>query len=90
MQTAWVADSKKPHSITRCACATYHAGVTAGRFVTQEGNDVATLEDIERKIADLKSLAADLRWINRQCPGNGAIADCRILEALSPSNFNGK
>jgi Cu(I)-responsive transcriptional regulator len=46
------------------------------------------LEDIERKIADLKSLAAELRRINRQCPGNRTIADCRILEALSPSNVN--
>ena len=42
------------------------------------------LEDIQRKIADLKALAAELRWINRQCPGNRTIADCRILEALSP------
>jgi len=46
------------------------------------------LEDIERKIADLKSLAAELRRINRRCPGNRTIADCRILEALSPSNVN--
>jgi DNA-binding transcriptional MerR regulator len=41
------------------------------------------LKDIERKIADLKSLAAELRRINRRCPGNQTIADCRILEALS-------
>jgi Cu(I)-responsive transcriptional regulator len=40
--------------------------------------------DIERKIADLKRLAAELRRISRQCPGNRTIADCRILEALSP------
>jgi len=33
------------------------------------------LEDIERKIADLKSLAAGLRRINCQCPGNRTIAD---------------
>ena len=46
------------------------------------------LEDIERKIADLKRLAAELRRINRQCPGNRIIADCRILEALSLSNVN--
>jgi DNA-binding transcriptional MerR regulator len=46
------------------------------------------LEDIERKIADLKSLAAELRRINRRCPGNRIIADCRILEALSLSNVN--
>jgi len=41
------------------------------------------LEDIELKIADLKNLAAELRRINRQCPGNRTIAGCRILEALS-------
>ena len=43
------------------------------------------LADIERKIADLKSLAAELRRINRRCPGNRTIANCRILEALSAS-----
>ena len=43
------------------------------------------LENIERKIADLKRLAAELRRINRQCPGNRTIANCRILEALSAS-----
>jgi Cu(I)-responsive transcriptional regulator len=48
------------------------------------------LQDIERKIVDLKSLAAELRRINRQCPGNGTIADCRILEALSPSNVDAR
>jgi len=47
------------------------------------------LEDIERKIAALKGLAAELRRINRRCPGNQTISDCRILEALSPSNLNG-
>ena len=46
------------------------------------------LEDIERKIGDLKRLAAELRGINRQCPGNRTIAGCRILEALSPDNVN--
>jgi DNA-binding transcriptional MerR regulator len=44
------------------------------------------LEDIERKIAGLKNLAAELRRISRRCPGNRTIADCRILEALSPRN----
>jgi DNA-binding transcriptional MerR regulator len=46
------------------------------------------LEDIERKIADLKSLAAELRRINRQCRGPGPIAECRILEALSPGSIS--
>jgi DNA-binding transcriptional MerR regulator len=42
------------------------------------------LEDIERKIGDLKRLADELRRINRRCPGNRTIDGCRILEALSP------
>ena len=42
------------------------------------------LKEIERKIADLKRLAAELRRINDRCPGNVPMADCRILEALSP------
>jgi len=41
------------------------------------------LAAVERKIADLKRLAAELRRIGAQCRG-GRIADCRILEALSP------
>jgi DNA-binding transcriptional MerR regulator len=43
------------------------------------------LKDIERKVSDLRRLAADLRRINRRCTGNGLIANCRILEALSPA-----
>jgi len=43
------------------------------------------LKDIESKIADLGRLAAQLRRIKNGCPGNGRIADCRILAALSPS-----
>ena len=43
------------------------------------------LKDIERKVSDLRRLAAELRRINRRCPGNGLIANCRILEALSPA-----
>ena len=46
------------------------------------------LEEIETKIADLKRLAAELRRIKRQCPGSRTIADCRILEALSPGNVD--
>jgi DNA-binding transcriptional MerR regulator len=44
------------------------------------------LENVERKIDDLRKLAAELHGINRQCPGNQTIAVCRILEALSSSN----
>ena len=40
---------------------------------------------IEQKISDLKRLANELRRLNNCCPGKGIIADCRIIEALSPS-----
>lgn len=43
----------------------------------------AHLSEVEAKIADLNKLAAELRRITRCCKG-GRIADCRIIEALSP------
>ena len=42
------------------------------------------LAEIENKIADLKRLAKELRRLNSCCLGKGRIADCRIIEALSP------
>jgi DNA-binding transcriptional MerR regulator len=42
------------------------------------------LTGIEQKIADLKRLARELRRLNNCCQGKGIIADCRIIEALSP------
>ena len=42
------------------------------------------LAEIENKIADLKRLAKELRRLNNCCQGKGRIADCRIIEALSP------
>jgi DNA-binding transcriptional MerR regulator len=42
------------------------------------------LNEIERKIADLKRLAAELRRINDRCSGNVPMTDCRILDAPSP------
>lgn len=42
------------------------------------------LTEIEGKIADLTRLAKELRRINGRCQGSGLIADCRIVEALSP------
>ena len=42
------------------------------------------LAGIEKKIADLKRLARELRRLNNCCQGKGIIADCRIIEALSP------
>jgi len=44
------------------------------------------LMEIEQKISDLKRLAKELRRLNNCCEGKGIIADCRIIEALSPSN----
>jgi Cu(I)-responsive transcriptional regulator len=41
------------------------------------------LFEVERKIADLQRLARELRHISEHCRG-GTIAECRILEALSP------
>ena|SRR5438045_1577461 len=42
------------------------------------------LADIETKVSDLSRLAAELRRISDCCRGDGLIADCRIIEALSP------
>ena len=41
------------------------------------------LIEVERKIADLQSLAGELRDIIGQCRG-GTIAECRIIDALAP------
>lgn len=41
------------------------------------------LAAIEQKLADLQRLADELRRISRCCQG-GRIADCRIIEALTP------
>lgn len=41
------------------------------------------LTEVEDKIADLTKLAKELRRITRCCKG-GRIADCRIIESLSP------
>jgi Cu(I)-responsive transcriptional regulator len=42
------------------------------------------LADVEEKIRDLQKLASELRRLSRCCKGGGQIADCRIIEALSP------
>ncbi|MGB3042271.1 MAG: helix-turn-helix domain-containing protein [Xanthobacteraceae bacterium] len=39
--------------------------------------------EIERKIADLQSMKAELDRMIDQC-GCGVVADCRIIESLSP------
>jgi DNA-binding transcriptional MerR regulator len=62
---------------------------------TQAGQECASVDritenhltEIERKIADLQTLAGELRRIKKRCSGKGIIADCRILEALSPATL---
>jgi DNA-binding transcriptional MerR regulator len=41
------------------------------------------LAEVERKVADLTALGRELRQIIGQC-GHGTVAECRIIEALSP------
>jgi Cu(I)-responsive transcriptional regulator len=42
------------------------------------------LTEIEQKVSDLTRLADELRRLSACCHGNGIIAHCRIIEALSP------
>ncbi len=42
------------------------------------------LIEIEQKISDLQRLADELGRLSNSCKGIGRIADCRIIEALSP------
>jgi len=44
----------------------------------------AHLAEVERKISDLTALGGELRRLLGQCR-RGSIADCRIIEALSPT-----
>jgi DNA-binding transcriptional MerR regulator len=39
---------------------------------------------VEEKLTDLTRLANELRRLSACCRGKGLIADCRIIEALSP------
>jgi DNA-binding transcriptional MerR regulator len=39
---------------------------------------------VEEKLADLTKLANELRRLSACCRGKGLIANCRIIEALSP------
>jgi hypothetical protein len=72
---------------TRCLS---HVGTEGSSQKDEECSDVDRITaqhliEIEQKISDLKRLAKELRRLNNCCQGNGIIADCRILEALSPS-----
>lgn len=63
------------------------------RLSSQKGEECGEVDritaqhliEVEQKISDLKRLAKELRRLNNCCQGNGIIADCRIIEALSPS-----
>lgn len=44
------------------------------------------LAEVERKIADLQALGGQLRQLIEQC-GHGTIAECRIVEALTPKTW---
>lgn len=62
------------------------------RLSSEEDRDCAEVDRIaaqhlaavEAKIADLARLAEELRRIGSLCRGGRRIADCRIVEALSP------
>ena len=43
------------------------------------------LSEVERKIADLEAMRRELSTVITQC-GRNIIADCRIIEALSPTH----
>jgi DNA-binding transcriptional MerR regulator len=48
----------------------------------------AHLADVERKIADLTALQRELNDLIGQCR-HGTVAECRIIEALSPDGRSG-
>lgn len=47
------------------------------------------LADIDRKLADLTTLRAELASLIVQC-GHGTISECRIIESLGPDNGHKK
>ena len=51
---------------------------------TVDGLARAHLHDVEAKIADLKALRRELSALIDSCCG-GTVADCRIIEALGPT-----
>ncbi|MGE0044191.1 MAG: helix-turn-helix domain-containing protein [Hyphomonadaceae bacterium] len=44
----------------------------------------AHLDEIDRKIADLKALRRELKDVVGQCRSGASVAECRIIEALAP------
>jgi Cu(I)-responsive transcriptional regulator len=68
------------------------------RLASQESKKCADVDritaehlvEIEKKVADLTRLAHELRRLSKCCRGDGLIADCRIIEALSPNSITCK
>lgn len=62
------------------------------RLASQESQECSAVDRltaehlaaVEQKIEDLTRLADRLRRIKRRCRGGGTIAECRIIDALSP------
>ena len=48
----------------------------------------AQLDQVERRLSRLTALKAELERMIAQCRG-GRIADCRVIEALSPNGLEG-
>ncbi|WP_035693140.1 MerR family transcriptional regulator [Azospirillum halopraeferens] len=48
------------------------------------------LHEVERKIADLERLRDELSRLATQCRTGGRMADCRIIESLSPHGEDGR
>lgn len=51
---------------------------------------VEQLREVERKIADLVRLRDELGRLASQCRSGGLMADCRIIESLSPHYEDGR
>ncbi len=47
------------------------------------------LDEIDRKIVNIQRLRDELDRLAHQCRSDGRIADCRIIEALSPHQRDG-
>lgn len=50
----------------------------ADRLVTDQ------LGEVEAKIADLQSIARELRRIASLCEGGGTVSQCRVIQAIAP------
>ncbi|GAB4147152.1 MAG: Hg(II)-responsive transcriptional regulator [Planctomycetaceae bacterium] len=44
------------------------------------------LEDVQKKIADLRAMETVLKELIERCPGEGPLANCNILEFLNGEN----